>query len=81
MSSTLTDATRELLQGMRGAEPLQLDVILVVLLLVLLVEGEIVRAYRGAQRARTSLRVLQVAVAPLLVAFALVIAARWIELS
>ncbi len=81
MSSILTDATRELLRARGGDVPLQLDVILVVLLLVLLVEGEILRAYLGAQRARTSMRVLQVAAAPLVVAFGLVIAARWIELS
>lgn len=81
MSSTLTDATRELLRARGGDVPLQLDIILVVLLLVLLVEGEILRAYLGAQRARTSMRVLQVAAAPLVVAFGLVIAARWIELS
>ena len=58
MSSTLTDATRELLRARGGDVPLQLDIILVVLLLVLLVEGEILRAYLGAQRARTSMRVL-----------------------
>jgi len=81
VSSTLTDATRELLRARGGDVPLQLDIILVVLLLVLLVEGEILRAYLGAQRARTSMRVLQVAAAPLVVAFGLVIAARWIELS
>ncbi len=81
MSSTLTEAARELLRARGGAVPVQLDVILVVLLLALLVEGEVLRAYFGAQGARTALRVFQVALAPLVVAFALVIAARWIELS
>ena len=79
MSSTLTEATRELLRARGGDVPLHLDVIMVVLLLALLVEGEVLRAYFGAQS--TALRVFQVALAPLVVAFALVIAARWIELS
>jgi len=81
VSSTLTETARELLRTRGGDVPVQLDVILAVLLLALLAEGEILRAYFGAGRAGTSLRVLRVAVAPLVVAFALVIAARWIELS
>jgi len=81
VSSTLTEATRELLRARGGDVSLHLDVVMVVLLLALLVEGEVLRAYFGAQRAGTALRVFQVALAPLVVAFALVIAARWIELS
>jgi hypothetical protein len=59
--------------GLRNLE--QIYFLPLIVLLVLLLEREIIRS-AGGRRARTAVRILDVAIVPLLVAFLLIVALR-----
>jgi hypothetical protein len=59
-----------------GDAPIAFAVILLVLLLALLVEREILRC-SAEPRARLGVQTLQIAIAPLLIAFAIIVVARF----
>jgi hypothetical protein len=72
MTSTVTEITRDFL----GSRPYLsqsdwVDAIAVVLLILLLAEVEVIRAYAG-DRAQPRVRLFAVAIAPLILAFALI---------
>ncbi len=76
MTSTVSDVTRSLL-GSDAYEALAttLDVIAVLLLIVLLVEQELVRAYFGGA-GRSRVKPLGIAITPLVLAFVVIAVAR-----
>ena len=76
MTSTVTETTRSFLEA-ANYERLAtgVDAIAVVLLIVLLVEQELIRAYLGPA-ARGRLQAMNVAAVPLLAAFALIVVLR-----
>ncbi len=80
MSSTVTHAVQALFDsGSYRSLARTLDVIVTLLLFLLLVEAEVLRAYEGA-RNRVRLHVLGVAVLPLLLAFVLIVTVRVLDL-
>ena len=80
MTSTVNELTRRLLgSGDHAALATGIEVIVLALLVVLLVEYELVRAYRG-QGASTVLRSFEPFIPPLLIAFVAIVAARLLHL-
>lgn len=76
MTATVSDLTRELaVSDAHESLATVVDVTAIVLLLVLLVEQEVVRAYGGAS-AGSRVRALGVGVVPLALAFAVIVVSR-----
>ena len=80
MTSTVTEATeRAILLSTHEALSTSIGLIVVVLLAVLLIQKEIVRASSGAH-SKAWMRALDIAIVPLLMAFALTIGVRIADL-
>lgn len=75
MTSTVNELTRSFLASMNERESIVVDLVAITLLLVLLLEWELLRAYFGQKR-RLRLDVLAGTVVPLLVAFAVIVTVR-----
>jgi hypothetical protein len=79
MTSTVTQTTRHAFESMSYSHLTStLGLVVVVLLIVLLLEGELIRAFRGGNG--PSLRTLQVAIAPLLLSFVVIVVTRFVLL-
>jgi hypothetical protein len=80
MTSTMNDAIRDFLgSGAYDSMSSYADAIAIVLLIVLLVEQELVRAY-APSFVRPGVRPLKVAIGPLLLTFVLVVVVRGLGL-
>jgi hypothetical protein len=76
MSSLLLDTAHRLVHAQSyDARSASVGLVVVALLALLLVESELLRA-AGGHRARAAVRTLSVAIAPLLVAFAVILGTR-----
>jgi hypothetical protein len=75
MTSTVNELTRSLVATGNERESMFVDLVAIGLLVVLLLEWELLRAYLGQER-RLRLEVLAGTVVPLLAAFALIVTVR-----
>jgi hypothetical protein len=76
VSSLVLDTGRRLVDAQTfGARSVTVGLVVVVLLAVLLIESELLRGLDG-RRARATIGNLTIAIAPLLVAFAVILGAR-----
>ncbi len=78
MTPTVTELTRAVLDRSNGLVTTSAEVIVVVLLLVLLLEQELVRALLGTSEPRR-MRAFTALVAPLALAFGVMVATRVLE--
>lgn len=78
MTSTITDAT--LITVGSNTYSTIISVIVIVLLLALLLEKELVRAF-GSPRSRDWMQALDIAIMPLILAFGIIILVRFIDLT
>ena len=80
MTATITEVVRGIMVSRTyNALSTNLGAITVLLLIALLIQKEIIRAY-GNSRARTWMQVLDIAIAPLLIAFGLIVTIRFLSL-
>ncbi|MEA2254280.1 MAG: hypothetical protein QOG35_325 [Solirubrobacteraceae bacterium] len=76
MSSLVLDTGRRLFDAQTfGVRSVSVGLVVVVLLAALLIESELLRGL-GSRRARATIRNLTIAIAPLLVAFAVIVGTR-----
>jgi hypothetical protein len=80
MTSTVTEVTRTIITSDTSDALLtSIGVVVTLLLIVLLVQKELVRA-AGGPRSTTWMRTLDIAIAPFLLTFSLIVVMRFIDL-
>ena len=80
MTAMVTAATKAFIQGNSyNAISTSVGVVVILLLLICLIEKELLRAMGGA-RAKAGMEVVNIVVVPLLLAFALIILLRFLDI-